>query len=270
MKHSVTRISLLGLSLVLALLALAGCRKEADAGAGPTLTWDENVGPDSIHLSIEFPDYADQRLNTAIVEHLSEMLGGSYEGDYADRDSFLHHYVDRYRQDIRDMRKDFEDLTEDLPFQLSKELDIVKEYETDRVVSYLVTTYEFTGGAHGFEDCRGITFRRSDGRQIGLNVLNERRGDEDWGTMMRDGLKEYFEVETDSALEEVLQSGDAVLLPLPQSEPYFTKDGLAFVYQQYEIAAYAYGRPHFVIPYDKLRPYLNATGRRLFGDGERE
>lgn len=264
MKHSVTRFSLLGLSLVLALLTLAGCRKEADAGAGPTLTWDENVGPDSIHLSIEFPDYADQRLNTAIVERLSEMLGGSYEGDYADHDSLLHHYAECFRRDIHDMRKDFEDLTEDLPFQLSKELDIWKEYETDRVVSYLVTTYEFTGGAHGFGTCYGVTFRRSDGRQIGLNVLNGRRGDEGWDAMIRDGLKEYFEVETDSALEAQLLGEEVAFLPEPRLEPYFMKDGLAFIYQQYEIAAYAYGRPNFIIPYDKLQPYLSVTGRRLF------
>ncbi|MBP5137098.1 MAG: DUF3298 domain-containing protein, partial [Paludibacteraceae bacterium] len=34
------------------------------------------------------------------------------------------------------------------------------------------------------------------------------------------------------------------------------KDGLVFIYGQYEIAAYVYGMPQFTIPYSRLEPLL--------------
>ena len=53
------------------------------------------------------------------------------------------------------------------------------------------------------------------------------------------------------------------IVPLPSWTPYPGEDGLVFVYQQYEIASYAAGMPSFVIPYDRIQPFLTEEARRI-------
>jgi hypothetical protein len=55
----------------------------------------------------------------------------------------------------------------------------------------------------------------------------------------------------------------AYFLPLPQAAPYFTKDGITFVYAQYEIACYAAGMPTFTIPYNKIEGILTSSAAAL-------
>ena len=56
---------------------------------------------------------------------------------------------------------------------------------------------------------------------------------------------------------------DDETVPFPVWTPHPTEEGLCFVYQQYEIAAYAMGMPSFIIPYDALRPYLTPEAADL-------
>lgn len=42
--------------------------------------------------------------------------------------------------------------------------------------------------------------------------------------------------------------GNGEQIPFPKYEPYYTEDGVCFIYQQYEIACYAAGRPTFTLP----------------------
>jgi len=84
---------------------------------------------------------------------------------------------------------------------------------------------------------------------------------------MTDGLKKYFEVGTDEELSEhLLIDLKTGLLPPPETNPVFGKDGVTFTYQQYEIAAYAYGMPSVTVPYAAIRPYLSATAASLLND----
>ena len=82
--------------------------------------------------------------------------------------------------------------------------------------------------------------------------------------LIRDGLKEYWEVKTDEELDDMLMDKDNFSVrPLPDCPPLFEKKGVTFVYNQYEIAPYATGLPSFTIPYEKLVPFMNATAKKL-------
>ena len=52
-------------------------------------------------------------------------------------------------------------------------------------------------------------------------------------------------------------------LPLPATDPWLTKKGVSFIYQQYEIAPYAAGMPSFVLAYDDIRPYLTEDAAKM-------
>ncbi|MBQ1800320.1 MAG: DUF3298 domain-containing protein, partial [Prevotella sp.] len=62
---------------------------------------------------------------------------------------------------------------------------------------------------------------------------------------------------TDEQLKDMLLIDEDVNhIPLPAWAPYLTYQGVAFAYQQYEIAPYAAGIISFIIPYEKIMPYL--------------
>ena len=54
-----------------------------------------------------------------------------------------------------------------------------------------------------------------------------------------------------------------VNVQFPATEPSLTKDGLLFMYQAYEVAPYAFGRPGVTVPYEKIMPYMTPEGRKL-------
>ena len=263
--------------LTAALLALSGCKdvpqkgnsshSEEQADSSYTIeqtkdcysvTLADGSGADSAHVQFVLPCYADKQVSEAIAEQVNEALGGSYEGSYSDVESMARHYLTNYMKEIKEERKDYDG---EMPFE--RDLKVWRSYETDRLVTINVQMYQYSGGAHGGTFCYGLSFRKSDGRQMGMNTLNNLVGDEGWSSMQKEGLMEYFDVKTDSALQDCLLDVETYFIPAPQMAPYFSEKGLEFVYQQYEIAPYAAGLPSYTIPYRSLDKYLNATGRRL-------
>lgn len=222
-------------------------------------------------LTIDFPEGGNATLVNAIREYISESLGstygggeedtkqGSYSGDLADGDKMADYYFDLKVKEFQAMYNEMkQDGMPEIP-ELASSTKITKDYETDRVVTYLFNSYENGGGAHGGAVGSGMTFRKSDGRRVAWDMFSSGK----MQTVLRDGLKEYFEVKTDEELASNLTLTETYLLPMPVTPPIFGKDGIIVTYQQYEIAAYAAGMPSFVIPYNKAKGLLNQTGKSL-------
>lgn len=137
------------------------------------------------------------------------------------------------------------------------------EYSTPKYVSYLGTFFNYTGGAHGMTLYSPATFSLRNGVML------------TWDNMFRPGyeaklaglikgrlMRDYFHVST---LEEfdacIFESG--IELPLPATVPYFTKNGVKFIYQQYEIAPFSAGAPSCTIPYKDIEPLLSVWAAGL-------
>ena len=233
---------------------------EIDTIVTQTIVINDGNNNDSTHFIVEFPQRTTPLLQNAIVEAINELLGGTYEGSYDQPEQLVRHYADLQKAELDEMAKEF---PTDPSMPLEYSTTIRKTYETDKFVTYEMVVYGYTGGAHGFSIVTGITLRKSDGRHMGRELLLQQGGTKSWYEIIRDGLKDYFEVKTDEELADMLMDADAYMIPLPQSEPYFTDKGLLFIYQQYEIASYAAGMPCVVVPYSELPGVLNATGRKL-------
>jgi hypothetical protein len=222
-------------------------------------------------LTIDFPESDNEILANAIREYISESLGstygggeeetkrGSYSGDLADGEQMAKYYFDIK---VKEFTKMYNSLKEegmpDVP-QMASETEITRGYENSKVVTYNFSSYEDAGGAHGASVGSGMTFRKSDGRRIGWELFYTVK----MQSILRDGLKEYFSVKTEEELESCLSLNSIYSIPLPVTPPLFTEKGIAVIYQQYEIAAYAAGMPQFTIPYKDARKMLNNTGKKL-------
>jgi len=221
-------------------------------------------------IIVDFPTSGNPILMNAIREYISESLGisyagelennmqGSYDGDLSNGQKMIDYYFDlKYKEFKKAHDLMAENMTGDVP-TFASETEIHFLYETDKFVTYEMKKYEDMGGAHGGTFISGMTFRKSDGRRVEWDLFTKSKQD-----VIKKGLKKYFEVNTDEELENSLSLENTYLLPLPATPPVFTKEGVLFTYQQYEIAAYAAGLPSFIVPYDEAKSLMNTTGKNL-------
>ena len=221
-------------------------------------------------IIVDFPTSGNPILVNAIREYISESLGisyagemennmqGSYSGDLGDGQKMIDYYFDLKYKEFKNAHDEMaEHMQGDAP-TFASETEIHYLYETDKFVTYEMKKYEDMGGAHGGTFISGMTFRKSDGRRVEWDLFTKSMQD-----VIKKGLKKYFEVNTDEELENSLSLENTYLLPLPATPPVFTKEGVLFTYQQYEIAAYAAGLPSFIVPYNEAKSLMNTTGNNL-------
>lgn len=254
-----------------AMLAACGC-KTTDNGTDKTLTTDsvkyENKGKMAeVTITAEYPVGGGELLTNAIREYINESLGGTYTGKLTDGNSLATFYGNTEMKTLTDDAKEY---WNENSVALVHEYVFHKEHETDKYVTYTAIDYSYMGGAHGLSVFSGTTFRKSDGRRFGMEMLHD-TDKEGFRLLLKEGLKEYFSenasdtnIKTDEDLKNCLMTDNGVdYLPLPRTNPYLTEKGVAFVYQAYEIAPYAAGLPTFIIPYDKMEPYMTVTALRM-------
>lgn len=215
--------------------------------------------PGEISAVAEFPEDTLSMLSKAVGEYVGEVMGGTWEGSCVDYDGMLEHYVSGLSSTYSGMFSGFP-ADEIRCFDI---LEIFKQAENDKFVTFGVIRDMYLGGAHGSHLITGMTFRKSDGRRIGWDVFTGRYNDK-FVRLVKDGLKEYWNLSSDEELRSYfLDENDYYSIPLPECPPLFTEEGVQFVYNEYEIAAYAYGRPTFTVPYSEISDYMMVTARRL-------
>ena len=199
----------------------------------------------------------------AITEYMSEMLGGKYEGSYSSPKAVMEYY---HASQMAQMKHDYEEIKQvrgNDEVKMEWDVSFAKTAETPKYFTYEYSTYAYYGGAHGMSTLFGITFRKSDMRRMGWEIVSPNTY-ETLHQLMRKGFYEYFNVKSDDELKNAFLNPDNIYtLPLPQCPPLFTDQGIMFIYNQYEISPYAAGMPTFTIPYADIKPCLTTTAQKL-------
>jgi hypothetical protein len=245
----------------------------------------------SIKVSVQWPTSGNDSLVTAIRQYVCEELQTSLiqEGQpeikyYDDGQKAVQALVDTAYNELTASWKEAKNdgIPNDMTY--SCYVKISKLEETDLYITYLSNHEGFQGGAHGYATASYQTFRKRDGLRIGYQTKFNRETEQfekqnqnlfkdpqspELAQLIKEGVRSYFkdgeqDVATDEALKDMLIGVDDVnAIPLPSNAPSFTKQGLTFVYQQYEIAPYAAGIINFDLPLDKVRPYLTKEAAEL-------
>lgn len=258
------------LGLMAVLFMLGGCKH------GPAITEQTQElvfardsvknDADGFNVAIVFdaPDRIDSGLGLAVAEHFSETLGGSYDGPVSDFRSIAGHYYDSRAAVIRGL------CTDDGPYSGSEMAERCFDRvgyevfaESGEYFSVLCTETAYSGGAHGSTRYSGATFRKSDGRRIGWDVVAPDVYSEKLQAVITKGLRQYWGLDEDTPLKNWLLDVPEWQIPLPACPPVFGEDGVTFIYNEYEIAAYAAGRPRFTVPYDDMAEFMMVTAKRL-------
>lgn len=235
----------------------------ADAFAVEEIKTTRKLGCWDYAATVEFPTEGPERLvesvrqfiNDALNDYMGEKMK-PYKGEASNGKAMLEYYAKEYLGSVN--YDDYTDLPEGMRCEMS--YDIKKVYEDEDIITFALTSYFFGGGAHGGTTSYGQTFRKSDGHRYGWDIIKKNCMAE-VKKEIKKGLYISFEVSTDDELAECLMLDEdkysVTNLPLPQCAPWIDEDGLHFIYQQYEIAAYAAGMPGACIPMSKAKNILN-------------
>lgn len=130
---------------------------------------------------------------------------------------------------------------------LSQEYKFSRLYENDTLVTMSFSDYEYLYGAHGSYVYVGATFNKQTGHRYDSDLFDkyDKQKQEE---LIKNGLKQYFEVSSDEELFDLLTLDDNKI-PFP-SNLYVTDKGIVASYQVYEIGCYAMGMPSFLIPFE--------------------
>ncbi|MBP5335721.1 MAG: DUF3298 domain-containing protein [Bacteroidales bacterium] len=283
----------------ISILALSGCNNSAKTIKTETFTFDDSAKYADVSIKAELPvskKGVDGAIRKGLIDIMDGQLAfiGSYEGERLfpaydlnpDENAAV---VDYYRRKAIDMldsnaAEDYEarasyvledqDLTDEQKKDIladtprwEYDFTLEKQYETARFVVFNSTDYVYLGGAHGGVIGQGSpTFDKKDGHRVEKFLRDDALAP--MQSLLVAGLVEYFSDNDNSVnagnVRDYLFLEDETV-PFPGWTPHPTENGLCFVYQQYEIAAYAMGMPSFTIPYEAVKPYLTQEAADLLG-----
>ena len=146
------------------------------------------------------------------------------------------------------------------------EFDLKKTWENDKIVVFDSQNYIYMAGAHGGIVGDGpMTFDKESGMRI--RDFFEPGAVADMQKLLRSGMESYFGERMEAAgttLEDHLNLKDGII-PLPEWSPRPCEEGLTFIYQQYEVAAYVDGMPEFTLSYKDVKPFLLPEAKKDLG-----
>lgn len=142
-----------------------------------------------VTLLADYPKSGNATLTNAVCEYISEQLGGTYTGPLTSSDSIMAYYGNGQTTRLNELAKDMQGSAA-APLYYKQEIKVAAE--TDTYVTYTDFNEQFLGGAHGSHSMSGITFRKSDGRRFGYEMLRN-TNTEDFRKLLKMGLKQYVE-----------------------------------------------------------------------------
>lgn len=200
-----------------------------------------------IDAEIDMPTGNDA-LSVAVVEWMASRLGVEVN-HYANADQL----IDALVAHLTGPDSEGSDVTQ--------EFTITKVYETDKVVSFEISGYDYpAGAAHGMPYCDGATFDKNDAQNVNNLLVKEKAN---LRPLIIKGLVKNLDLHDEDELAESLFENDLNKLERPNNAPWMGAEGIVFQYSAYEIAPYAAGMPAAVIPLEDIKPYLTTLGNAL-------
>ena len=113
-------------------------------------------------------------------------------------------------------------------------------------MNYTITDYSYTGGAHGMNTETCLVFSQETGEPLSLEDIFR----EDCITALPELLMKHVS----EAFENPSDADYLLVREIPVTENFSISDsGITFIYNPYEIAAYAAGTIRITIPWEELQ-----------------
>jgi len=169
-------------------------------------------------------------------------------------------YFSDYRKEIADMKKSGTDRGFEawMNYTNNTQQSIVFNQNGFVVIDFLADAY--TGGAHGNYGSTMFCLDVSNTKQMVLNDV-VKIDSNTLQKLLEKNLRKQYNIKAQDQISTVLFDN----FLKPNKNFYFNSNGLAFMYNPYEVASYAQGQIVVFIPFTELKAYLNPVFAERMG-----
>ena len=259
-------------------LGLYSCTQTMDMGKGEisSLQADttialkvEHKNSPNCHVSLDYmylrPSADNDSLSRKINQTLQRITFGT---DYSNLqpeeaiDKVQNEYAKSYRKELMsyydsDIKSGMK--TEDLPPWYNHEYTITTELTLarDSIYNYVVTNYQFTGGAHPNTYATWININANTGKELKkadvFTADSDKKIIELLGRHLLADVNQRLETDTITSLQGLWDNGILLNVDLYVPENFLlTDEGVKFLYNRYDIAPYVMGDFQLTIPYAEI------------------
>ena len=171
-------------------------------------------------------------------------------------------FLDTYMAEIDSMRQsqDLDDTTRYLSLNYENITNANLIYNDNNFAVLNLTNYYYTGGAHGMNTSGMMCYDFNEKKVIALkDIVNI--DSLSLQNLIEKQFRRTNNMKSNRPLTDILFENK-----LPANENfYFTSKGIGFVYQPYEVAAYAYGVISVFVPFTELKQSINPAFAQRMG-----
>ncbi|MBO9592104.1 MAG: DUF3298 and DUF4163 domain-containing protein [Niabella sp.] len=170
-------------------------------------------------------------------------------------------FIENFRDDIDTMKAAGNE--DEAPFSMmhyDQQISSNLIYNNNGYAVLSVGNYAYTGGAHGMYGQTMLCLDMQQQKELALSDLLHI----DSATLqpiLEHHLRIRYKIAPNKPLTDILFDERLALT----DNFYFTPKGIGFIYQPYEVAAYAFGLIDVWVPYTELKPYLQTAFTQRMG-----
>lgn len=187
----------------------------------------------------------DKTVNEAISKEIVSLLNFDDETDLKTIDLA----VESFRKEYEILKEKFPE--ESMPWEAEINGEIT--YEDNNILTILLKSYLFTGGAHGYSTSRFLNFDK----RKGVEMKNSRliKNEEQFKKLAEAKFRLQEKIPAAESINSTgfMFEGETFNLP---GNIGFTKEGIQLLYNQYEVASYADGPIVLTLSYKEVKDYL--------------
>jgi len=233
---------------ILFLCFLISCQTESKLTFEPVQLQGENCeGCPKIEINI--PNALDdspvsEAINRSFHEEIISILSFTEDKTIDSADKALQSFTDSYKE----LKVKFPD-----EVQWEAKIDGEVVYEDENIITLVLNSYSFTGGAHGYASTSFLNFDKRKGTELeNWELFDDLDGFEDFAeTKFR--IQEKIPQDANINATGFMFEGDSFHLA---NNIGYTKEGIQLIYNQYEVASYADGPIVLILPFTEINLYL--------------
>ena len=201
----------------------------------------------SIDVDVANGNFVADSINTAVFESVKRIVYfGEIPLDASEYSDLTNSFIKAYDDFKTEFPDDFM-----MPWEANVQSKL--QYQSAQVIQIRIDHDTFTGGAHGMFASTVLSFDASTGNQLKTDDFF--KDIDRLKKMAAEKFKTKFKIANDQSLQDAgyfFQNEDFVL---PENV-FFSKEGITFHYNVYEIASYAQGAIMLDFTEDEMKPFL--------------
>ncbi|MFD3158597.1 PdaC/SigV domain-containing protein [Haloimpatiens sp. FM7330] len=208
-----------------------------------------SVEEDPIKIKTKFDEYSDKKITETyqipVIEgmkdkKIQDKINESIKNKIKQYKVEIEKDADKYYKEFgKDNNKGYPEYSIDVEYEVK---DVYKD-----ILSFVITTYEYTGGAHGNTIRETYNIDMKTGNNIKLKDLFNN------GVEYKKLINKEIENQINKNKQRYFQ-GDEGFKGVRDNQSYYIDNGnIVICFGQYEIAPYSSGMPEFIIPQSKLK-----------------